>query len=107
MEVAAGFFARVDFATDSKISIPFAKDIARLTRDAVEHPSVVESMRAGTQAAVGNETSRTAPIPPELSPPTEDSAYGDVSTLPYRPTPCLKLRLRLSKLEADLKIVIA
>ena len=37
MDLGAGFFARLQFATDSEISIPFAKDMAALAHSAVEN----------------------------------------------------------------------
>ncbi len=37
MEVGAGYFARVRFATDSEISIRFVKDMAALAHEAVEN----------------------------------------------------------------------
>jgi hypothetical protein len=35
-EIAAGFFARLEFATDAMVSIPFLKDVPRYARHVVE-----------------------------------------------------------------------
>jgi hypothetical protein len=36
LDVAAGYFGQMDFVTGSKLSFPFARDIAALARDAVD-----------------------------------------------------------------------
>jgi hypothetical protein len=51
MEIGAGHFARLEFATDSEIPIPFIKEITALARAAVRRARNLDSTRPASRAA--------------------------------------------------------
>lgn len=87
LDIAAGFFARLEFATDGNLSLPFARDIATLARQAVENHrtaanSLPDAELAGQPASVIAEPMLETPFIGDASALTAASINEDVSDSP-------------------------
>lgn len=79
MDIGAGHFARLEFATDSQISVPFAKEVAALARDVVSRAKVdsLKNPKEAMNTTPGNVKS-TLPTPEAADPMIYDMPPEDV-----------------------------
>jgi len=94
MDIGAGHFARLEFATDSEISIPFVKEMAALARDAIRYARSPSSQQL-TKAAVDMQSDLAASLYAQGTVDATtgqmrvnvDSPFKDVKDVSYSPGP--------------------